>query len=343
MTLVPVVWAAGRTPTGSRAACGAASIEADELPRGHVFALDACGPGAAIHDATDHGLDALAAVHDARFLAVLETAYERWVADGHWSDTSPTRSPTVPRRRGHQRRGSGAPAPRSGRTSAATAMDTMTPIGDGTWPRSCRRRRPPPRRTSCWRGALRGVPPSAGLRAATPDPTSSEVVAISTMPPVAAVGKRCMRGERVAVDDRRHHGTACRRSFRTDPPSSTWVRCTSSWCRRGSCPRWVSDEVDPMAPPGRAVAPGTATSAGWPTLDQVVAGVARFDPEAVVVSSASTPPRRTRTVRRGHRRGLRARPPDRRPGPADRARARGRLRAEPPGHPLARAGGVRRG
>ena len=88
-----------------------------------------------VHDAADHGLDALAAVHDARFLAVLETAYERWVADGHLEDPGSPYAiaywfPAVAGRRGGDPE---RPAATIRAELGRYAMDTMTPIGDGTW------------------------------------------------------------------------------------------------------------------------------------------------------------------------------------------------------------------
>ena len=134
---MPVVWApatdAHRVDTGVW--CGV-TIENDELPeRAHVL-LEACrAAGRADRARPDHGLDALAAVHDPAFLAVLRTAHERWVADGHLDDPGAPYAvaywfPAVAGRHG------GDPARPAATIRAELgryAMDTMTPVGPGTW------------------------------------------------------------------------------------------------------------------------------------------------------------------------------------------------------------------
>ena len=85
--------------------------------------------------AEDHGLDALEAVHDPAFLTVLRTAHERWVADGHLDDPGAPYAvaywfPAVAGRHG------GDPARPAATIRAELgryAMDTMTPVGPGTW------------------------------------------------------------------------------------------------------------------------------------------------------------------------------------------------------------------
>jgi len=115
--------------------CGV-TIENDELPERAIVLRDACAAaGAPIHPAIDHGLEPLLAVHEARFVDVLEHAHERWVADGHLDDPGAPYAtayffPGVAGRRG------GDPH-RSAVTIRAElgryAMDTMTSIGEGTW------------------------------------------------------------------------------------------------------------------------------------------------------------------------------------------------------------------
>ena len=138
--------------------------------------------GAPIHDATDHGLEALAAVHHARFLAVprdgIRALGGRRPSGGsrvalrdrvHWFPAGGPRGGDPAR-----------PAATIRAELGRYAMDTMTPIGDGMGGRR-RRATPPPRlRTSCcW--ARRRPMRSAVLRVTTPGRTSSEVVAIPTM------------------------------------------------------------------------------------------------------------------------------------------------------------------
>ena len=134
---MPVVWAPGSdahcVTTGVW--CGV-TVDSDELPeRGHVL-LEACrSAGATLHDAVDHGLEALRAVHDERFLSLVATAYDGWVADGHLDEpgapyATPYWFPAVAGSRG------GDPARPAATVRAELgryAMDTMTPIGPGTW------------------------------------------------------------------------------------------------------------------------------------------------------------------------------------------------------------------
>jgi acetoin utilization deacetylase AcuC-like enzyme len=290
MTMVPVVWAAGSDAHRvlSGVWCGV-SIEADELPaRGHVL-LDACrAAGAPIHDATDHGLDAVAAIHDARFLALLETAYERWVADGHLEDPGSPYAiaywfPAVAGRSG------GDPARPVATIRAELgryAMDTMTPIGDGTW---------------------EGAKAASDAAATAADLVLAGAAAAYAIcrPPghhagpdffggscylnnaaVAAARLRVGGVNRVAVVDiDAHHGNGTQACFWDDPtvfygsvhvdPGAGWFPHTVGY----------ADEVDPHGTTRNApVAPGTADDRWLQALDQVVADVARFDPEAVVVS-----------------------------------------------------------
>ena len=55
----------------------------DELPvRAEIIATACAAAGAKMIEAADHGRQALQRVHDERFLDVLQSAHQRWVADG---------------------------------------------------------------------------------------------------------------------------------------------------------------------------------------------------------------------------------------------------------------------
>ncbi len=63
--------------------CGVTEAS-DELPaRAEILATACVAAGAPIVEAVDHGLDSLLRVHDLQFLRVLQTAYQRWAAEGH--------------------------------------------------------------------------------------------------------------------------------------------------------------------------------------------------------------------------------------------------------------------
>jgi acetoin utilization deacetylase AcuC-like enzyme len=108
----------------------------DELPvRAEIIATACAAAGATMIEATDHGLDALLRVHDAQYLTVLQTAHQRWVADGHLESpgipyVTPYFFPPVAADRGGSRR-RGATTIRA--EIGFYAMDTMTCIGAGTW------------------------------------------------------------------------------------------------------------------------------------------------------------------------------------------------------------------
>jgi len=115
--------------------CGVTEAS-DELPaRAEIIAAACAAAGAPIVEARDHGLDALSRVHDERFLTVLQTAHERWVADGHLESpgipyVTPYFFPPVAGPHGGDRlRGAATIRAEIG----FYAMDTLTCIGEGTW------------------------------------------------------------------------------------------------------------------------------------------------------------------------------------------------------------------
>lgn len=63
--------------------CGV-SEPTDELPaRAEILATACAAAGAPMIEAVPHEIDVLLRVHGAQFLDVLQTAHQRWVADGH--------------------------------------------------------------------------------------------------------------------------------------------------------------------------------------------------------------------------------------------------------------------
>ena len=108
----------------------------DELPaRAEIIATACAAAGARMVEAEDHGLEALLRVHDERFLDVLRSAHQRWVADGHLESpgipyVTPYFFPPVAGPRGGNR-SRGAATIRA--EIGFYAMDTLTCIGAGTW------------------------------------------------------------------------------------------------------------------------------------------------------------------------------------------------------------------
>ncbi|MGD9701654.1 MAG: histone deacetylase family protein [Acidimicrobiia bacterium] len=109
---------------------------ADELPIRAEIIRGACeAAGATLHLAVPHGLEPLRRIHTPRFLEVMATAYERWVADGHLTDPG---APYVtayffPPVGGRFGGDPGRPAATIRAEIGRYAMDTMTGIGSGTW------------------------------------------------------------------------------------------------------------------------------------------------------------------------------------------------------------------
>ena len=117
-------------PTG--VFCGL-TIDNDELPLRASVIVDACDrAGAGIVESTQHGVEAIARVHDQRFLDVMAGIHDWWLRDGDGLPPYVTPYYFPPVAGAHGGRIDRRPA-----TSRAEigryAMDTMTLIGAGTW------------------------------------------------------------------------------------------------------------------------------------------------------------------------------------------------------------------
>ena len=111
--------------------CGVA-IASDELPiRADVLVAACRVAGAEVHTSDDHGLEPLLAVHDARFVETLATAYQRWVDDGHLVDPGAeyVTAYVFPSVAGVHGGDPARPAATIRAEIGRFAMDTMTTIG----------------------------------------------------------------------------------------------------------------------------------------------------------------------------------------------------------------------
>jgi acetoin utilization deacetylase AcuC-like enzyme len=297
---MPVVVAPdhARHDVGTGVWCGVTEAS-DELPvRAEIIAAACAAAGAQMTEAVDHGLDALLRVHDERFLTVLQTAYERWVADGHLESpgspyVTPYYFPPVAGQHGGSRlRGAATIRAEIG----FYAMDTMTCIGEGTWA---------------------GAKAAADAAATAADlVTDGAGVAYAVCRPpghhagpaffggscylnnaaVAAAQLRANGLERVAiVDIDAHHGNGTQAIFWNDPDvfyGSVHVDPAAGWF-----PHTVghADEIDDTSTNRNVpVAPATTDAAWLEACASLLDEVARFEPDAVVVSlgvdaSASDP------------------------------------------------------
>ena len=112
--------------------CGM-TVDNDELPVRAAIVLDACArAGAPTAIATEHGIDAIARVHDSRFLHVMAGIHDWWVRDG--DDLPPYVTPYYFPPVAGVHGGGIDRAPATSRAEIGRyAMDTMTLIGPGTW------------------------------------------------------------------------------------------------------------------------------------------------------------------------------------------------------------------
>ncbi len=268
--------------------CGI-TIDADELPaRADTLLASCAAAGAAVHEAVEHGLEPLLAVHDERFLEVLATAYDRWVADGHLDDPGAeyVTAYVFPAVAGRHGGATSRPSATIRAEFGRYAMDTMTAIGQGTW-----------------HGAKAAV--DAAVTAADLVISGATAAYAITRPPghhagraffggscylnnaaVAAARLRAAGSGRVAiVDIDAHHGNGTQAIFWDDPSvlyGSLHVDPAAGWF-----PHTVghADEVDVTGTNRNLpLAPGTG-DAGWlAALDELCATTRRFEPDAVVVS-----------------------------------------------------------
>ena len=260
----------------------------DELPvRAEIIAASCAAAGAQIVEAVDHGLDALLRVHDPKFLALMESAYQRWVADGHLESgipyVTPYFFPPVAGQHGGHRRG-GAATIRA--EIGFYAMDTMTCIGEGTWT---------------------GAKASADAAATAADlvANGAGVAYAVCRPPghhagpaffggscylnnaaVAAAQLRAAGLERVAiVDIDAHHGNGTQAIFWNDPAvfyGSVHVDPAAGWF-----PHTVghADEIDDTSTNRNVPVDPSTTDGPWlEACASLLADVVSFEPDAVVVS-----------------------------------------------------------
>jgi acetoin utilization deacetylase AcuC-like enzyme len=287
---MPVVWAPAtdehRVDTGVW--CGV-TIENDELPERARVLLESCrAAGAPIEPARDHGVDALEAVHDPVFLEVLRTAHDRWVVDGHLDDPGNPYAvaywfPAVAGRHG------GDPARPAATIRAELgryAMDTMTPVGPGTWQGA----KAASDAAATGADLVLGGAPAAYAICRPPGhhagPAFFGGSCYLNNAAVAAARLRWGGVDRVAiVDIDAHHGNGTQACWWDDPnvfyaslhvdPGAGWFPHTVGY----------ADEVDASRTNcNLPLAPDTADAAWLGALEHLAAVVDRFDPDAVVVS-----------------------------------------------------------
>jgi acetoin utilization deacetylase AcuC-like enzyme len=287
---MPVVWAPGtdahRVATGVW--CGV-SVSNDELPeRGHVL-LDACrAAGASIEEATDHGLEALEAVHDPAFLTVLRTAHWRWVADGHLEDPGARDAvaywfPAVAGRDGGD---PNRPAATIRGELGRYAMDTMTPIGSGTWEGA---KAASDAAATAADLVLAGAPAAYAVCRPPGHHAGPSFFGGSCYLNNAAVATARLRRGGVArlavLDIDAHHGNGTQACFWDDPTvlySSLHVDPGAGWF-----PHTVgyADEVDASGTNRNVpLAPGTGDDGWLAALQDLVELADGFAPDAIVVS-----------------------------------------------------------
>ncbi len=261
----------------------------DELPaRAEILATACAAARAPLVEAAHHGLDTLRRVHDEQYLTVLQTAYERWVADGHLESpgipyVTPYFFPPVAGQHGGDRH-------RRTATIRAEigfyAMDTLTCIGQGTWIGA--------------KAAADAAATAAGLVAA-----GQRAAYAVCRPPghhagpaffggscylnnaaIAAAELRAGGAGRVAiVDIDAHHGNGTQAIFWNDPAvfyGSVHVDPAAGWF-----PHTVghADEVDDTATNWNMPVHTLADDGDWlNACTSLLAVVRRFEPEAVVVS-----------------------------------------------------------
>ena len=261
----------------------------DEVPaRAEIIATACAAAGAPMVEATDHGLAALARVHDERYLEVLESAHRRWVADGHLVTpgapyVTPYFFPRVAGDRGGDRE-RGAATIRA--EIGFYAMDTMTCIGEGTWT------------------GAKAASDAAATAADLVVDGGRAAYAICRPPghhagraffggscylnnaAVAAAVLRASGVSRVAiVDIDAHHGNGTQAIFWNDPAvlyASVHIDPAAGWF-----PHTVghADEVDETATNRNLPVPARAADTTWlGACSDLIGVVSAFQPDAVVVS-----------------------------------------------------------
>jgi acetoin utilization deacetylase AcuC-like enzyme len=274
--------------------CGVPELT-DELPERADLILSACRrAGARLVEADDVGLEPVLRVHDDRMVDVLATAHDRWVADGHLEVPGnpyviPYYFPAV---------GSG---PGADRGRAATkiraeigryALDTLTPIGAGTWG-----------------GALAAVNAAVTAARLVSDGGSPAVYAVCRPPghhagpaffggscylnnaAIAAADLRIRGCERVAiVDIDAHHGNGTQAIFWNDP--AVLYASVHADPAAGCFPHVVgyADEVDDCETNMNVPLPAGTGDAPWvDAVRSLCAVVGQFSPDVLVVSLGVDP------------------------------------------------------
>jgi acetoin utilization deacetylase AcuC-like enzyme len=287
---LPVVWApataAHRVTTGVW--CGVV-IDSDELPERAEVLLAACrAAGMPVHEAVDHGLEPLLAVHDARFLDVFARAHAAWVADGHLDDPGTPYAtayffPAVGGRHG------GDPA-RAAATIRAElgryAMDTMTSIGEGTWAGA---KAAADAAVTAADLVVNGAPAAYAICRPPGHHAGRAFFGGSCYLNNAAVAARRLQagglGKVALLDIDAHHGNGTQAIFWDDPsvlyaslhvdPGAGWFPHTVGY----------ADEVDAAGTNrNQPLAPGSGDADWLQALDDLCRTVEQFAPDAVVVS-----------------------------------------------------------
>lgn len=261
----------------------------DELPiRAEVLRAACAAAGAPVVDASPHGPGPLRRVHHERFLDVLATAHDRWVADGHLTEPG---NPYVtaywfPGVAGRHGGDPDRPAATIRAEIGRYAMDTMTTIGAGTWTGAVAA-------TDAALTAadlvLAGAPASYAICRPPGHHAGPAFFGGSCYLNNAAVAAAHLRDngfERVAVIDiDAHHGNGTQAIFWDDPTvfyASVHVDPGAGWF-----PHTVgyADERDASGTNLNVpVAPGT-DDAGWlGAVDRLCAAAGSFGAQALVVS-----------------------------------------------------------
>jgi acetoin utilization deacetylase AcuC-like enzyme len=238
-------------------------------------------------EARDHGFDALLRVHDERFVATLQTAYERWVADGHLESGIPYVTPyffppVAGQHGGSRTRGAATIRAEIG----FYAMDTMTCIGEGTWAGA-------KAATDAAVAAANLVSDGAGAAYAICRPPGHHAgpaffggSCYLNNAAVAAAHLSAAGLERVAVVDiDAHHGNGTQAIFWNDPSvfyGSVHVDPAAGWFPHTA---GHADEIDDTSTNRNVpVEPGTGDSAWLESCAFLLAHVSQFEPDVVIVS-----------------------------------------------------------
>jgi acetoin utilization deacetylase AcuC-like enzyme len=268
--------------------CGVA-IASDELPiRADVLVAACRDAGAEVHTSDDHGLEPLLAVHDARLVETLGTAYQRWVDDGHLVDPGAqyVTAYVFPSVAGVHGGDPARPAATIRAEIGRFAMDTMTAIGPGTWEGA---RAAADAAVAAADLVLAGRPAAYAICRPPGHHAGRAFFGGSCYLNNAAVAVGRLRaggtGRVAVVDIDAHHGNGTQAIFWDDPsvlyaslhidPGAGWFPHTVGY----------ADERDAAGTNHNMPLPPETDDDGWlGALDAISAGVRRFDPDVLVVS-----------------------------------------------------------